>query len=395
MGYRLPPDKGGSRLSLKKKFALIIILALMINLLGMGLYLRIFIARDIAVGLKHLSTELSFVNDMRPDTTVRELGLIIKQQLQDPSFLNVIFLKLITATIRNSLMLLPVLLIVVLFSIDRVILKPLNKLNKAIDDFNHKNGYYNTQHSKNEILKLSNNFFMMSEQIELSKRRKNEFISCISHDLKTPLTSILGYTQRLIEPGISDEEKRLKYYQTILSKANDIKNMVEELNTYVIGEIEEVSLQKINIKSFLNEIIEEYREELMTYSIQLVPSIDVDEEEWCLLDDNQIRRVFANVFSNSVIHGGKDMQITLNAFVQNKKCYIRLENNGQSHFNLDYDKVFDLMYQADTARSNQTHEGRGLGLAIVKQIIEKHDGKIKAYQPSQGGFGIEFYIPVI
>ncbi|MDF2613015.1 MAG: hypothetical protein K0S71_801 [Clostridia bacterium] len=396
MGYRLSSCKGGIELPLKKKFALILILAVVINLLGVLLYLKIFMTTDISNDLPHIWTEFSAAfGDLGPDTTLREFRGIFIQKLQDKDFMKAILGKAVFNTIRITLTFLPILLTVVLYFIDKDILKPLNKLNKAIDDFNRRNGYYSTKHSKNEILKLTNNFYIMSEQIELNKRRKNEFISCISHDLKTPLTSILGYTQRLINPGIANEEKRLKYYDTILNKANDIKNMVEELNTYVMGEIQEVSLQQVNLKKFLNEIIEEYREELMTYSIHLMPCINLDEEICALLDDSQIRRVFANLFSNTVIHGGKDIEIILDAFVKGSHLFIRLENNGEAHLNIDYDKVFDLMYQADAARTNQNHGGRGLGLAIVKQIIEKHNGGVRAYQPSAGGFGMEFYIPVI
>lgn len=380
---------------LKKKFTLIIILALVLNLLGIAIYLKIFIARDISIGIQHMNNEFSvFMKDLGPDTTLRELQILLNQKLQDSRFLNAIFYKLISDNIRYSLMLLPILLGTVLFYMNKEVLKPLNRLNEAIKHFNRKNGYHTTKHSKNEILKLSNNFFVMSEQIEASKRKKNEFISCISHDLKTPLTSILGYTQRLIDPGIADKEKRLKYYQTILNKANDIQTMVEELNNYVMGEIQEVSLRKVNLKKFLDEIAEEYFEELLTYNIHLIPTIDLNQDTCSFLDDIQIRRVFANIFSNSVIHGGTNMQITLHAFVKNEKLVVTLENDGLSLPNTAYDKVFDLMYQADTARTPQQQQGRGLGLAIVKQIIEKHNGHITAYGPSHGGFGLEFQLPI-
>lgn len=381
---------------LKKKIAWIIILAFILNLLLIALYLKIFIARDISIGIDHLSNQFAaFMQDLGPDTTLRELSIIIDGNLKDSTFLNTVFLKLISDNIRYSLMLLPVLLAVVLFFINKEVCKPLNKLIEAINAFNHKNGYYTTQESRNEIAKLSNNFFLMSEQIEKSKRQQNEFISCISHDLKTPLTSILGYTQRLIHPGISDEQKRIKYYQTILSKANTIQTMVEELNTYIMGEIQEVSLKKVSIKHFLYEIVEEYHEELLTYSINLTPHIDLSDEIQVLLDSNQMRRVFANIFSNAVIHGSKNIEINLTASIQKDQLVVKIENNSFVPATLDYDKVFDLMYQADNSRTSQHHEGGGLGLAIVKQIIQKHDGTIKAYRPVTGGFGIVFFIPLV
>lgn len=381
---------------LKKKFGFIIILALLINLLLVAIYLKLFISRDISIGLDHLNNQFTtLMGDIGPETTLREVRTILDQKFQDNRFLEAIFLKLISDNIRYSLMLLPILLFIILFYINREVCKPLNKLIGAINDFNHKNGYPMSKDSKNEITTLSNNFFSMSEQIEVSKRKKNEFISCISHDLKTPLTSILGYTQRLIVPGIEDPKKRLKYYQTILNKANDIQNLIEELNAYMMGETQEVVPQKISLKHFLNEIVEEYREELLTHNITLIPHIHLQEHIFAFLDDTQIRRVFANIFSNAVIHGKKNMKIHLKAFTHQQYLIIQLENDGPSLHQSQYEKVFDLMYQADTSRTNQSREGRGLGLAIVKQIIQKHDGLIKAYTPPQGGFGIEFSLPLI
>lgn len=380
---------------LKKKFALILILALVIHLLCTALYLKFFLAQDLTKNLIGLHKEFAGIfNGLSPDMTLRELGTLLNQKLHDQSFLNAIIFKGVIGTLRTSLLLLPILLIVVLFFIDREILKPLNRLNTVIDNFNRKNGYYGTRHSKNEILKLSNNFFIMSEQIELNKRQKDEFISCISHDLKTPLTSILGYTQRLIDPGIPDEVKRQKYYQTILTKANTIKTLVEELNIYVLGELQELSLQKTNLKGFLSEIAEEYHEELLTYEITLLLSIDLSEELYGFIDPNQIRRVFANIFSNTALHGGRNIEVTLNAFKKDDTLCIRIENNGKVPETLDFTKVFQLMYQADLARTNKNSEGSGLGLAIVKQIIEKHNGNIQAYRPATGGFGLEFYLPL-
>ncbi len=379
---------------LKKKFALILILALLINFLAIVLYLRLFIARDVAENIQYFHEQLAvLINDLGPDTTMRELGILLKEKLHDQSFINAVFSRSVFATTKASLAFLPILLSLVLFFINKDICNPLNRLNSAIDGFNRKNGYYSSKSSKNEIIKLSNNFFLMSEQIERSKQQKNEFISSISHDLKTPLTSILGYTQRLIHPGITDEQKRLKYYKTILSKANAISTMVEELNAYIMGEIQEVIPEKIDIKRFLSEIVEEYHEELLTYSIHLNASIDIAENTYPLLDINQMRRVFANIFSNAVIHGGRNMTIHLTAFIKSEKLVISIENNGIVPPNLDYTKVFDLMYQADSSRTSQNHEGGGLGLAIVKQIIQKHDGEIHAYKPHLGGFGITFSIP--
>lgn len=359
-----------------------------------SLSFKTIITREIASNSDSMIKYFNYlVSDVNPDMKVSEFSKLMIEQLQEGGIFDTIFLTGVSNTLKASVLLLIILLTVLLIYIQREICRPLGKLNKAIQDFNCLNGYHSAKHSCNEIEELTHNFNLMSEQIESSKRRKNELISYISHDLKTPLTSILGYTQRLINPGIPQEEKRLKYYHTILTKAGDIDSMVEELSTYVLDEIEEVKLENVNLKKFFECIVEEYEGELQTYHINLITKIELGEQRYCKLDINRMRRVFANLFSNSVVHGGKGITIKLKISIQNDKIQISMENNGKELPEGEYHKVFEVLYQADSARTNG-RKGRGLGLALVKQIIDKHDGEINAYRPAQGGFGIKFTIPI-
>lgn len=322
-----------------------------------------------------------------------EVYLWLESSFEKENILKESFAVGVRTTMKASLLLLCILLVVVLYYIDKEICKPLAKLNNAINGFNKSNGYYAPKGCYNEITILNKNFDLMCEQIESNKYKKDELMSCIAHDLKTPLTSILGYTQRLIEPGITDPDKRLKYHQTILNKAKDIQSMVEELNTYITDEINEVVLEEISPLSFLKCTTDQYQEELLTYEVQLVTHIDLDPLLKVVFDENRLKRVFANLFSNAVYHGGKQIRLTLTSFAIENKWIIRVENNGAELINGEYDRVFDLMYQGDHSRTQSQHHGKGLGLAIVQQIIHQHNGEIKAYRPPLGGFGIEFYIP--
>lgn len=394
MGIWIQAYKGGSALSIKKKFTIILTLCMVINFIVIITNFRCIISREVENNAETFIEKLNQIaTNVSPDMKVSEFTAIIIKKIESEEAFQLLFMTGVVNTMKASLVLLAVLLIVLLAYIQREICRPLRKLNEAIQTFNRDNGYHSKAHSRNEIKELTNNFYLMSEQIEVNKKRKNELISYISHDLKTPLTSILGYTQRLINPGIPEEQKRLKYYNTILTKAADMDIMVDELNTYVMDEVQQVKLEAVNLSVFINGIVEEYREELKTYNINLITEIKLYDESVCKMDMNGMRRVFANLFANAVTHGGRDIIISLKASVENKKLKVCMENNGKELVNNEYEKIFELLYQADSARTNK-RKGKGLGLALVKQIIDKHHGEIKAYKPYGGGFGIIFYIPI-
>lgn len=380
---------------LKNRFALIIVFCLITNLLILVGFCKIYIYSHYQENFEHVSQNITNMLAEITDSDIdfQQVHDYLAENFTEENIIRDSFSIGVSLTLEASLLLLCILLVVVLFYIDREICKPLARLNDTINRFNKSNGYYTPKGCCNEINILSKNFDLMCEQIESNKQKKNELMSCIAHDLKTPLTSILGYTQRLIEPGIADPHKRLKYHQIILTKAKDIQSMVEELNTYITDEIKEVVLEEISPLAFLNRTIDQYQEELLAYEVQLITHIDLDPLLRIGVDENRLKRIFANLFSNAVYHGGKQTELTLTSFSQENKWIVRVENNGAELANGEYDRVFDLMYQGDSSRTQSQHHGKGLGLAIVQQIIHQHNGEIKAYRPLLGGFGIEFYIP--
>lgn len=324
-----------------------------------------------------------------------DIHRLVSASFDTQEILNTAFFIGIHNIIISSLVLLVILLIGVLYFIHHEICKPIEKLSRAIEDLNDKNTFSPIDHHKNEIKSLTNNFFLMAKQIEANKRKKNELISYITHDIRTPLTSISGYTQRLIEPGIADPLKRGRYYQTILSKANDIKVMLAELDGYITEEIQGIVLERVPINHFLNHLLSEYEEELLCYEIYLRKNISLPSSLIWRLDKKSMNRVFSNIFSNAVSHGRKGMTITFSAYALNDILHIHIENNGNELNQDQYDKVFELMYQGDASRTSDKPQGKGLGLTIVHQIVAKHNGTVHAYKPSSGGFGISIHLPYL
>lgn len=287
-----------------------------------------------------------------------------------------------------------ILLVGIILHLHISVCKPLTDLSQKMNYFAIQNGYPKLQIYNNEVKQLHHNFTTLAYKLIEDHQKMVELVSYISHDLKTPLTSILGYTQRLIEPGIKDPLKRTKYYETILTKSNDIKMLIEELDAYINDEYSKINLESIPIHDFVHHIAEQYAEELETYNIHLVSDITLDPHLCITIDQTALKRVFGNIISNAVSHGGQGITISLTSSIKNNEWVTILSNNGPSLEKDDYDKVFNLMYQCDASRTSSNSRGRGLGLTIVKQIIKKHNGNINAYRPYPSGFAIEFSIPI-
>lgn len=378
---------------LKRKFTIVIMACLTINfLLLMGIF-RILVVKHPPTTDLVESQLLSTAEKEGISISSEDLHILISKTFNTSEITDTASYLIIQNMIKISLILLVILLVGILYFIHREICKPIEKLSHAINNINHQNGYFITVNNKNEIKTLSSNFYLMAEQIEINKQKKDQLISYITHDIRTPLTSISGYTQRLIAPGISDSSKRVRYYQTILSKANDIKFMVEELENYAITEIQEINLEEVMLVDFFNHLLDEYEDELSTYDIYLHKHIDLSSSFTWKIDKKRVQRIFSNIFTNAISHGNSLTQIHFYAYTINDTLYINIENNGHELEDDQYDKVFELMYQGDSARTSNKHQGKGLGLTIVRQMIIQHGGTVNAYKPCSGGFGLAMVLP--
>lgn len=213
-----------------------------------------------------------------------------------------------------------------------------------------------------------------------------ELISNISHDLKTPLTAIQGYAEGL-KDGVADTpNKQSKYLQTILSKANDMSILVDELSFYTKIDCNTIpyTFKAINIREYFDDCVEEIGLDLEMKNIEVQYHSEISEDTKAIADVEQLKRVINNIVGNSVKymdkrHGILQIRLTdIGPYVQ-----IEIEDNGVGIPRADIPYIFDRFYRADASR-NSRKGGSGLGLAISKKIIEDHAGKIWA----ESGLGV-------
>ena len=281
--------------------------------------------------------------------------------------------------------------------------KPISELMKAADCIREGNLDFEVMGSDyEEIDSLCRNFDAMRMELKRArekekymKKERNMLLANISHDLKTPITSIKGYIDG-IRDGVADTPEKLnRYLDTISAKVETIDDLVNNLSMFSKLELSKMvfNYEITDINAFLSEFIEDYRLDIEKNGVTLISEIS-PEQAMTRLDREKMSRVFANIADNAVKYRSQnDPTVTVSSVKRGDGVYISVSDNGIGIDEKELTKVFEGFYRADASRSIK---GSGLGLGIVKQIVEKHGGKIWLRSAGQGkGTTAEIYLPTI
>ncbi|TLS50027.1 HAMP domain-containing histidine kinase [Paenibacillus antri] len=249
---------------------------------------------------------------------------------------------------------------------------------------------------KDEIGQLYNHFNEMEERLYQAHREQVDMIAAIAHDLKTPLTSITGFVELLsMQKNLTDKEIQ-EYYELIIKKT---KHMVEMINAFSAFTKDELMLEKIDLKPletrrFFENIADEYETELSGFDYKLTWKHSFAPNQFILINEHMIRRVFGNLFSNAVRYGRKkELNVYFTGYVSGNHSYFQVEDDGTGVPDQELSSLFHKLFTVDKSRQIN-HGGSGLGLASCKSIIEHHGGEISAFRSDYGGLGIRFTLPL-
>lgn len=218
------------------------------------------------------------------------------------------------------------------------------------------------------------NKFEKEREIENSK---NELITNISHDLRTPLTAIIGYLDILKSKKYKNEEEENEYINSTYNLSIKLKRLIDELFEYTMLSNSDIKLkyEDVDLSSILIQILGEYTPVFEDKGLRII--IDIDEKIPAKIDVEKIVRVFDNILSNAEKYSIKPSDIVVKAKNELDSIYISISNKSKHIEQEKLNKIFDKFYRVDISRSSNI-EGSGLGLAISKRIIELHNGKIWA-----------------
>ena len=256
------------------------------------------------------------------------------------------------------------------------LIRPLKKIGAAAKEITL--GRYNTLEVNTKIIEyneLINSFNMMSTELKKQDKARSDFIANVSHDLRTPLTTIMGFVGGVMDGTIPDEMHN-QYLGVALSEAKRMRNMVN--NNLDLSKFESGSM-KLNYSSFnLNEIVRSIvisMEERIKEKKIVIDFRYEDPENPVEADESAIYRVIQNLLDNALKFAAKNTEIEISITRRGNLTYFRIKNYGSSISPEEQKYIWDRYYKVDRSRSVDKN-GSGLGLFIVKNIINLHNQHI-------------------
>ena len=214
-------------------------------------------------------------------------------------------------------------------------------------------------------------------EIQAAEQRKNDLIMYLAHDLKTPLSSVLGYLNLLRDEGQISEELREKYLSIALDKAERLEDLINEFFEITRFNLSHITLQysEIDLTRLLEQLIFEFTP--MLQEKNLTCELHAADGYRLKCDADKIQRVFDNLLRNAVLYSFEGTVIDVAVEQQQGLLVIKFLNRGADIPKEKLDRIFEQFYRLDSSRSTKSG-GAGLGLAIAKQIVELHGGTITA-----------------
>jgi two-component system sensor histidine kinase VanS len=212
-------------------------------------------------------------------------------------------------------------------------------------------------------------------EVKLAEQKKNELIMYLGHDIKTPLTSIIGYLSLLDEAPDMPIEQKAKYVKTTLDKAYRLESLINESFEVERYSQQTIQLEKqdVDISYMLIQMPDEFYPLLTPNGKKIV--IDAEETITVYGDPDKLARAFTNILKNAVAYSDDNSTIEVSAKTHDNMVAVTFTNTGKT-IPLDKQKaIFDKFYRLDDARSTNTGSA-GLGLAIANEIVTLHDGQI-------------------
>lgn len=261
-------------------------------------------------------------------------------------------------------------------------IKELNKMYEVLDDFYEEDSPNIELPSSlwmfsDKLNKLKYEYITNKNKAKEAEQKKNDLIMYMAHDLKTPLTSVIGYLTLIEEEKNVSKELKDKYIHIALEKALRVEELTNQFFEITRYSLNDMPINKINIdlSVLFDQLIDEFYPMLEERKLKLEvkkPNILMYKA-----DGDKLARAFGNLLKNAISYSYENTTITVDVIETEKNIEIIFKNRGVTMPEYKLDKIFEQFYRADESRGTN-NGGAGLGLAITKDIIELHNGTIEA-----------------
>ncbi|APM37278.1 vancomycin resistance histidine kinase VanS [Clostridium kluyveri] len=228
---------------------------------------------------------------------------------------------------------------------------------------------------ENKLNQIKNNLEKQEKAALNAEQRKNDLVVYLAHDIKTPLTSVIGYLSLLDEAPDMPPEQKAKYVGITLEKAYRLEQLINEFFEITRFNLQTIVLNKvkINLLFMLQQMADEFYPMLTPQEKQV--SVNVPDGLTLWGDADKLARVFNNILKNAIAYSYENSVIDISAKQQDKNIIITFTNQGNPIPRQKLETIFEKFFRLDTSRSTNTG-GAGLGLAIAKEIVNAHGGNI-------------------
>ncbi|MEL7564449.1 MAG: HAMP domain-containing sensor histidine kinase [Dehalobacterium sp.] len=289
--------------------------------------------------------------------------------------------------------------------LEKRIFKPMDKLKNAVDEIAKGNYHVKVDYEvTNEFGILINSFNEMAQKLQESEKlqltyeeNRKTLIANISHDLKTPIASIQGYIEALVEGVVASPDKINKYLKIIHNNTVYINRLIDDLFLFSKLDMDKLDFQfeVLPIQPYMNDLMIEFKLELEEKQIQFLYMDQTDREFNVRIDRKRLHQAIRNIIGNGVKYGTeKDLIIEVELFIREDHVCIAIKDNGPG---IPLDKlpyVFDRFYRIDVERTKDPIS-TGLGLAIAKELVEAHKGKITVSSQEYQGTCFTVMLPIV
>lgn len=251
----------------------------------------------------------------------------------------------------------------------------------------------NKDSTSNEITSISTSLEKMRQSLLEARNQQTKFIMGISHDLRTPVAIIKGYTEALSDGIISDPEEIYNTYSLIGSKTAQLDNMINSLINFMKMNYTEFreNLSSESITSLINDFAQDAKISGNVFKRKVNCNIDLPDNILVPMNKTLISRAFENLLSNALRYTKENDTITISAYQSDNTIKMEIADTGIGIEEKDLKRIFDLFYRGTNSRRE---EGMGIGLSVVKNIIETHNWNIDVTSEKDKGTCFTITIPL-
>lgn len=269
-------------------------------------------------------------------------------------------------------------------------IKPIKTINEAakklaLGDYNVQ---VNLKNVDRELKLLSLNINNLANEFENLEQMRKSFVANASHELRSPLTSIQGFLQAMLDGTIEDGDRN-QYLEIVLSETRRLGSLINsmlDLSRLESGATP-MNMSVFDVNRLINQITQRFEPSLVKKQIGINCKFESDERR-VYADKDKITQVLVNLVDNAIKYSPQNSEIDILTHIHGKKIYISVKDMGEGISKKDQMLIWDRFYMTDKARTPSKNKGTGLGLSIVKRIIEEHKEAI--WVESSKGLGATF-----